>query len=329
MLYTSINHVFTLTLTAPVTTSHIIYIVYPENFNNIMSSTCTVAGHTCYAFPTRNWITIYPGSTLSGMITLTLQNMNNGYYIQPSSLYIKITVSRGAAADIYYVTQPEHGTLQRRPGGTYYASSMSIAPTQTPSIFLRNYANTVIITLNYMYSHSSVKAFYIIPPSDIVSWEGSYCNATLSIPLASRTPYPLRFSCGVFNSTLIQVLVTSDFSTFSTAWYDYSIVINAKFTIADYPTVPDLYVSQPVTSGVFYAYSSVSAVSSLRNFYLSQTSTTIQISQHQVPIISYVTFNTKSFYYRTATISSPEIFYLLLKPTSAALVAKIVFYIPQ
>lgn len=106
VLATNVNHVFTLTLTAAVTTSHIIYIVYPENYNGIMSSSCTISGHTCYAFPTRNWITIYPGSTLSGMVTLTLQGMNNGYYIQPSSLYIKITVSRGAAADIYYVTQP-------------------------------------------------------------------------------------------------------------------------------------------------------------------------------------------------------------------------------
>lgn len=185
------------------------------------------------------------------------------------------------------------------------------------------------MTLNYMYSDANVKAFYIVPPSDVVSWDSVYCNATLSIPTASRTPYPLRFSCGVFNSTLIQVLVTSDFATFSSAWYDYSIVINAKFTIADYPTVPVLYTSQPITSGTFYAYSSVSAVSSLRNFYISECSTTIQISQHQVPIISYITFNTKSFYYRTATISSPEIFYLLLKPTSATLVSKIVFYIPR
>lgn len=269
VLATNVNHVFTLTLSASVTTSHIIYIVYPENFNNIMSSSCTISGHTCYAFPTRNWITIYPGSTLSGMISLTLQGMNNGYYIQPSSLYIKVTVARGAAADVYYVTQPEHATLQRRPGVTYYGSSISISPTQTPSIFLRNYANTVIMTLNYMYSHSAVQAFYIVPPSDVVSWEGDYCNATLSIPAASRTPYPLRFSCGVFNSTLLQVLVTDDFATFSTAWYDYSIIINAKFTIADYPATPELYISQPITSGTFYAYSSVSAVSSLRNFYIS------------------------------------------------------------
>jgi hypothetical protein len=180
-----------------------------------------------------------------------------------------------------------------------------------------------------MYSYSAIKAFYIVPPSDIVSWDGSYCNATMSNDLVSRTPYPLRFSCGVFNSTLIQVFVTDDFATFNTLWYDYPIVINAKFTIADYPTPPILYTSNPITSGLFNAYASVSATSSLRNFYISQTSTTIQISQYQMPIISHVTFNTKSFYYRTATISSPEIFYLLLKPTSVTLVTQIVFYIPR
>lgn len=151
----------------------------------------------------------------------------------------------------------------------------------------------------------------------------------MSIPSASRTPYPLRFTCGVFNTSLIQVLLTSDFATFSTSWYDYPIIINAKFTLADFPTAPILYTSTPIISGTFYAYSSVSSTSSLRNFYISESTTTISISQHQVPIISHVTFNTKSFYYRTATINNQEMFYLLLKPTSTTPVTKIIFYIPR
>jgi hypothetical protein len=107
VLATNISHVFSFTLTTSLTTSGVIYIVYPENYNNVMSSSCTVSGHTCYAFPTRNWITILPGSTLTGTVTLTLQGMNNGYYLQPSSIYIQIKIIRtGAAADVYNVLHP-------------------------------------------------------------------------------------------------------------------------------------------------------------------------------------------------------------------------------
>jgi hypothetical protein len=330
VLRTGVSHSFGLQLTSPVTTSDIIYILYPENYDNVMPSSCGISGgHTCYVFPTRNWVTIIPASTLSGSITLTLTNMNNGQYLQPSSLYLKVTISRGGTtADIYNILHNPHTTLQRSPSSGS-ASSMTLTPTQTPNIFLRNYANTVTFTLTRIYTSAFIRAFYIIPPADVTSWEVDYCNATLSVPNAERQPYPMRFSCGVWNETMIRVLVTSDFDTFVTSWHDYNILVNVKFTLIDFPTPPILYQSTPITSGTFNAYGSKSASTSSSNFYISQCSSTIPISQHQVPIISHVTFNTKSFYERGATVSTPEIFYLLLKPTSSELVHRIVFSIPR
>ena len=73
----------------------------------------------------------------------------------------------------------------------------------------------------------------------------------------------------------------------------------------------------PVTSGSFYVYGSVNTSSVDPKYYLSETSTTIQISQHQVPIISDITFNQDSFAHRVARVNNKEVFYLLLKPTPA------------
>ena len=73
----------------------------------------------------------------------------------------------------------------------------------------------------------------------------------------------------------------------------------------------------PITSGSFYVYGSVNTSSVDPKYYLSETSTTIQISQHQVPIISDITFNQDSFAHRVARVNNKEVFYLLLKPTPA------------
>lgn len=94
---------------------------------------------------------------------------------------------------------------------------------------------------------------------------------------------------------------------------------------------PQLYVTVPVTSNAFYAYGSVSATSPSSKYYKTQTSQTISISQHQVPIISEITFNQKSFAYRTAKVNSKEVFYLLLRPTvgNNKTIAEMVFKVPD
>jgi len=78
---------------------------------------------------------------------------------------------------------------------------------------------------------------------------------------------------------------------------------------------PQLYVTLPVNSNNFFAYGSVNTTSPISKYYLSQTSQLVSISQHQVPIISQITFNQKSFAYRVARVKNKEVFYLLLRPT--------------
>ncbi len=60
----------------------------------------------------------------------------------------------------------------------------------------------------------------------------------------------------------------------------------------------------PVTSGTFNAYGSVNKTSYDSKYYLSECFNTIQISQHQVPIISDITFDQQSFAYRVARVGN-------------------------
>ena len=115
---------------------------------------------------------------------------------------------------------------------------------------------------------------------------------------------------------------------YNALWDDYTIKVHAKFTIEDFPSDPTLYVTMPITSGTFHAYGSVNSSSVDQKYYLSECTQTIQISQHQVPIISDITFNDESFAYRVARVNNKEVFYLLLKPTVSDEIAEMVFSIP-
>lgn len=116
-----------------------------------MPLTCTATPHTCYVFPTRNWVTVIPTSNIAvGTFSITLNGMNNGYYRRPTSLYFKITVAHNTPGEVFQVAHNSLVTLKRNPV-TNTATSMSITPTQTPNIFLRNYMNTVTILLDRLY----------------------------------------------------------------------------------------------------------------------------------------------------------------------------------
>jgi hypothetical protein len=120
-----------------------------------------------------------------------------------------------------------------------------------------------------------------------------------------------------------------DFSTYDPAWGLMSILVHAKFTLADFSTPPTLYLTSAVPSGAFYAYSSVNASSSSSLYYMSKTSVTISISQNQVPIISTINFNQQSFADRSAKVGNKEVFYLLFKPIVNVVIGSIVFTIPS
>jgi hypothetical protein len=70
---------------------------------------------------------------------------------------------------------------------------MTITPTQSPNLFLRNYINTATIQIKGLYSNNFIKAFYINAPADIVYWDSIYCNATMTFTF--NNPYPTRLEC--------------------------------------------------------------------------------------------------------------------------------------
>lgn len=174
-----------------------------------------------------------------------------------------------------------------------------------------------------------MKAIYIHAPADVLSWDPTYCNATITSTLNFN--YPLRFTCIVDPSTpqYLRLTLDSDMPSYSSSWGLMTIRLHAKFTLADFPTPPTLYQTLPVTSGNFYAYSSVNATSSSSYYYMSQTSVTVSISQNQVPVISVINFNTQSFADRLARVNNKEVFYMLFKPLVNAVIGSIVFTIPS
>lgn len=224
--------------------------------------------------------------------------MNNPYYAQPASQYFLVTVARsfnGIAGDTYQILQNPFTPVSYSLQNSGIATALSVSTTQTPNMYLRNYANTVIFTISNVFSDSRAQAIYIKAPSDVTTWDPTYCNA--SITTTQSFNYPLRFTCIVDPLTpeFLRLTLDSDMPTFSNSWGLLNIRLHAKFTLADFSPSPSLYVTQPLTSGSFYAYSSVSATSSSSIYYMSQSSTTVSISQNQVPVISVINFNTQSF----------------------------------
>jgi len=142
------------------TTAGIIYIVYPENFQGVMPYDCSATNSfTCVSFPTRRWIVLYPGTTYSGAtVTVAIWSMQNGYYAEAYDPKIKITVARpNAIGDVFYITLSPLNPITS-------GISMTIDATQTPQIWLRNYANSAIFYINNIFNDDRIKAIYVKAP---------------------------------------------------------------------------------------------------------------------------------------------------------------------
>ena len=126
-----------------------------------MPTDCTASGYTCYSFPTRRWIALYPSGIKTGTISIGVYYMTNGYYSQAYSQNFKITVARsGSVGDVYNVLQTAFTPITS-------SITMTISATQTPQIWLRNYANTAIFSINNIFMDNRIKAIYIQAPTDI------------------------------------------------------------------------------------------------------------------------------------------------------------------
>ena len=156
-----------------------------------MPNDCTATNSfTCVSFPTRRWIVLYPGTTYSGStVSVAIYYMQNGYYAQAFDNRFKITVARPSLlGDVFYITATALTPITS-------GISMSISATQTPNVWLRNYANTAIFYINYIFNDDRIKAIYIKAPVEVTSWTYNYCNASITSTLVNT--YPLRFECKV------------------------------------------------------------------------------------------------------------------------------------
>jgi hypothetical protein len=265
---------------------------YPENYNNIMVQSCTNALGKCIVFPNQKRVLVIP-TVATSLSTLQLLTMRNGMYEMPISTYINLTVASASTIDFYTVNHTQLTTIK-----TNYvksvANSMTIIPTQSPNLFLRNYMNTATITLSGLYTDPYVNAFYLHAPSDIVTWDITYCNATLGASV--NNPYPTRLNCGFINDITLSVLIPEGVSYVSGVTDGEFIIINCKFQIKDFSAGQSiLYVSAPVTSGTFNAYGSYSQNIDDFHYYITEASQTIAISQYQIPPIGDIGFTTESY----------------------------------
>jgi hypothetical protein len=90
----------------------------------------------------------------------------------------------GVVGDVFYITP---AALTPITSGI----SMTISATQTPQVWLRNYANTAIFYINNIFMDDRIKAIYIKAPTEVTSWSSNYCNASITSTYVAT--YPLRF----------------------------------------------------------------------------------------------------------------------------------------
>lgn len=89
--------------------------------------------------------------------------MTNGIYLEPQSKFIDILALTPTSSNLYAILHNNLTTRQIVPT-TNTANWMTITPTQTPGIFLRNYMNTATFKIYGLYSTTFVNCFYINAP---------------------------------------------------------------------------------------------------------------------------------------------------------------------
>ena len=138
-------------------------IKYPENYQDVMPLICTRTGGSCLVFPRQRKVVTIEGNV--ALTTLKLSGMTNGIYIQPVD---KIDMKLASLTNLakYQIIHPLLVERNYMPViGAAALNTFDIVNTQNSNnIFLRNYWNTVRITITGLFSTAFVKAFYIVTP---------------------------------------------------------------------------------------------------------------------------------------------------------------------
>jgi hypothetical protein len=88
VLKTNVAHTFTFN-TQTVTAA---MLDYPENYDDVMTHSCTNALGKCIVFPNQKRVVVVPTAATS-LSSLQLLAMNNGMYVSPLSKYINLTIA--------------------------------------------------------------------------------------------------------------------------------------------------------------------------------------------------------------------------------------------
>lgn len=261
------------------------FLNYPENYQDVMTHTCIHPSGKCIVFPRQRRVVVIPSTALT-VSSFTLNNMTNGIYLNPISNYINLTVLSTSNIDIYNTIHHNLTTItDNYLNGT--PTVMVISPTQNPFVFLRNYMNIAVIELYGLYTNSFINGFFINAPLDVVTWELNYCNASLLSN--DNDPYPTRLVCSTINDTSLAIIIPEGVSYVAGVTDNWVLRVHCKFQLVDFTAAEKiLYVSGPVTSGTFNAYGSYSSAVNDYHFYITQASTTIAISERQVPQIGRI-----------------------------------------
>jgi hypothetical protein len=168
-----------------------------------MANSCTITNGRCIVFIKQRRI-LAIATTPVALGSLALNNMINGMYVNPMSSYINLAVYTSSSIDYYNVYHNNLTTIIKN-YVTNVTNYMTITPTQSPNLFLRNYINTAIIKLYGLYTDPYINAFYINAPGDVVRWDSTYCNASLLSN--TNNPYPTRLNCQYQNDTTIAITI--------------------------------------------------------------------------------------------------------------------------
>ncbi|EAR88763.2 hypothetical protein TTHERM_00259620 (macronuclear) [Tetrahymena thermophila SB210] len=317
---TNTQHTFNLMFLQDVKTSDFIVIHYQgQNYQTSrMSPTCT-AYSFCLVFPIDQIVIVQLSTQIAAntQSSLTLSGMTNGYFLldNTQNFYIEIwdgvqyilNVIYQVPAILYsYATQSM--TMTITPTQAY---NVNMPPPTTQNYFLRDYINTVVIQIQGVWITKDITNFYFTIPTQISYIQKNYCNATLTIPSTSRQPYPLRFDCNLISNSMIELDMTNEMIPFQQSYNTYTIQIYLQFYIDK--------LAQPGTTGNFQFIGGIDRYPQNYNQYraVSLAQQTINILPYVLPDLSYLTFNTKSFFDREARICQTQIeFYMILFPNT-------------
>ncbi|KRW99610.1 hypothetical protein PPERSA_03411 [Pseudocohnilembus persalinus] len=329
------------------------YVFYKQAFANhettdnySQNTQCTNSNGICIMFPKVHWI-LFSAATCSTGTTCstTIGGMNNGWYAGDETCYIYALDS--STRDILVRDNIDYRYCEYTPISAGITTNVNATQSSQDepayTYWVRNFDNIMEFNILGLWYNNDVQSFGITRPGTAyfrtaqsdwsTSYDGKYCNATLSTtPLGSGEPLPYRFSCRVQSNQYINIKKLRKSTEDLDGWnynispQNYYLKIYVKLHI------PENMASG--NSGNFAIYAMKDTDFTTPSYYRSVAMGTVQIDVSAIdqPDLSIVDFNTLSFYDRKARLGDQIEYYMLLEPKtdpSDYIIDKLVFRLPE